>query len=112
MGVVAEERLRSWAEEVKELPEEERKVYRKIVEYLALSTFDSMSRARGGEGLWEPLKYVDVEEIVRNSQGEPYSTTLRKIEEEIDRAEKKILEEIMTKERLHSIYSQGVNFLP
>ena len=111
MGVVAEERLRSWAEDVKKLPEEEREAYHKIGGYLALGFFDLMSRARGGKGLYEPLKYVDVERIVRNSQGEPYSSTLRKIENEIDKAKKKILEEMETERRLYSIYNQ-VNFLP
>ena len=112
MGVVAEERLRSWAEDVKKLPEEEREAYHKIGGYLALGFFDLMSRARGGKGLYEPLKYVDVEKIVRNSQGEPYSTTiLGKIENGIERAKKKILEEMETERRLYSIYNQ-VNFLP
>lgn len=112
MGVVSEERLRGWAEDVRKLPEEERKAYYKTVGYLALSTFDSMNRALGGDGLYPWLKYVNVNRIMRNSQGNPYSATLRKIEEEIERAKKKILEEIVTEERLHSIYGQGVNFLP
>jgi len=109
MGVVAEERLRRWREEV---PKTEREAYHKIGGYLALGFFDLMSRARGGKGLYEPLKYVDVERIVRNSQGEPYSTTLRKIENEIDKAKKKILKEMVAERTLYSIYGQGVNFLP
>ena len=67
-----------------------------------------MSRARGGKGLYEPLKYVDVERIVRNSQGEPYSTTLRKIENEIDKAKKKILKEMVAERTLYSIYGQAI----
>jgi len=108
MGVVAEERLRRWREEV---PKTEREAYHKIGGYLALGFFALMSRARGGKGLYEPLKYVDVEKIVRNSRGKPYSSALRKIENEIDKAKKKILEEMETERRLYSIYNQ-VNFLP
>ncbi len=97
MGVVAEERLRRWREEV---PETERNAYNKTCQYIIQDFFDTLSEALIGKNPREP-NTPDVTKIVVNYQGEPYPIILDKIEKEME-----------TARRLYSIYKQGVNFLP
>ena len=62
MGVVAEERLRRWREEV---PETERSAYNKTCQYIIQDFFDTLSEALRGKNPREP-NTPDVTKIVVN----------------------------------------------